>query len=117
MKRIALLLLVSAFTLLADVTGNRSGSGSKGDESHDLFFVFKQDGKMLTGSGGPSADEQHPMETGTVEGDRLPFKVPAGKGALSFDLKASGDEINGQAEFRKDDGEIETFKVALKKVK
>jgi hypothetical protein len=117
MKKTALLVWLSAFTLLADVTGKWSGTGSKGDESHPLFFVLKQDGKTLTGSGGPSEDEQHPMEPGTVEGDRLKFKVIAGKGVLSFDLKASGDEINGQAEFKKDDGEAETFNVALKKAK
>jgi len=120
MKRIALLLVLSAFTLLADVTGKWSGaaqSASAGGESHELFFIIKQDGKTLTGSGGPNEDEQHPMETGTVEGERLQFKVPAGKGVLSFDLKAKGDEINGQVEFKKDDGESQTLTVALKKVK
>jgi hypothetical protein len=118
MKKTALLLLLSAFTLLADVTGKWSGSGrGNGDEDQTLFFIFKQDGKTLTGSGGPNEDEQHPMEAGTVEGDRLKFNVPAGKGVLTFDLKAIGDEINGEVQFKKGDGETATYKVALKKVK
>jgi len=118
MKKTALLVLLSAFTLLADVTGKWSGMGTKGDESHELFFVMKQDGKTLTGSGGPSESEQHPMDPGTVEGDRVQFKVPIGdNGALSFDLKTSGDEMKGQVQFKKGEGEAETFQVALKKVK
>ena len=118
MKKIALLVLLSAFTLLADVSGKWSGMGTKGDDSHELFFVFKQDGKTLTGSGGPNEQEQHPMDPGTVEGDRVQFKVPVGdKGAFVFDLKSTGDEMKGQVQMSRGEGQSETYQVALKKVK
>jgi len=120
MKRIALLLILSAAGLWADATGKWSGAAKapeRGDETQSLFFIFKQDGATLTGSGGPTEEEQHPMEMGTVEGDRLKFQVPVGgKGTIYFDLKASGDQINGEAQFKKHEGESATFQVALKKV-
>ncbi len=118
MKKFALLLVLSAFTLLADVTGKWSGVARTGDgEEQTVFLIFKQDGNTLTGSGGPNEETQRAMESGTVEGDRLKFKVPASKGVIWFDLKTVGDEINGEAQFKKDDGDAMLVKVALKKVK
>jgi hypothetical protein len=118
MKKLALLLLVPVFSLMADVTGKWSGNGSDGKgEDHSLFFIFKQDGKKLTGSGGPNEDEQHPMDPGTVEGDSVKFKVPAGEVVFAFNLKANGDEINGEVVVTREGGDGGTFKVVLKKVK
>jgi hypothetical protein len=118
MKKLVLLLVLPAISLLADVTGKWSGAARTGDgEEQSVFLIFKQDGKTLTGSGGPQEGEQHPIQDGTVEGDRLKFKVPAGKGVILFDLKAGDEEITGEAEFKKNDGDSMTVKVTLKKVK
>jgi hypothetical protein len=123
MKRIALLTILSAVVLMADTTGKWSGSVSgqfraaDGDTSQPLFVVLKQDGAVLTGSIGPDEKTQIPMQNGAVEGDRLKFEVAQGeKGTLHFNLKASTDEIKGDAQFKKNDGEETAFRVELKKV-
>src|SRR5262245_12697631 len=115
MRRIALLLLLPAACLLADVTGKWAGGAQ--DDDHKLFFVLKQDGSTLTGSAGPSEDNQHSVQNGKVEGDRVTFDVPVGdKGTIHFDLKASGDEIKGEVQLNRADAGTEVHKVALKKV-
>ena len=88
----------------ADFTGNWSGEGLSDGESHPLFFVMKQDGNTLTGSGGPNADEQHPMQNGKVDGEKVVFDVPAGKGVLHFELSADGEALKGTVQIRSDEG-------------
>ena len=123
MKRIAVLLIFSAFALMADATGKWSGTVSgvfraaDGDKSQPLFVVMKQDGAALTGSIGPDEKTQIPIQKGAAEGDRLKFEVVQGdKGTLYFDLKSTADEIKGEAQFKKFEGDETTFKVELKRV-
>src|SRR5689334_3480587 len=88
MKRIALLVLLSATCLLADVSGKWAGA-AQDDQERTLYFILKQDGATLTGTAGPREDEQHAMQNAKVEGDRITFEVPVGnKGTIAFDLKA-----------------------------
>ncbi len=118
MRGIVVGVLLSAICLRAgDVSGNWSGSFKPNgeDRSHSLYMVFKQDGDKLTGSGGPNESEQHPVQNGKVQGDRLTFEVPAGRGTFSFDLKGTGDEMSGDLQF-KAEGETRTAKVSLKRV-
>ncbi|HEY1338296.1 MAG TPA: hypothetical protein VGF59_12335 [Bryobacteraceae bacterium] len=120
MKRALFILLLSAACLLADASGKWSGmadSGTPGGESHTLFLILNVQGKTLTGSGGPNEETQHPMQNGTVEGDKLKFQVPGGKGVLHFDLKAAGDQITGEVRMKTNDGEDAPLKVSLKRVK
>jgi len=123
MKRIAVLQMFLVLTLMADATGKWSGSVSgqfraaDGNTSQPLFVVLKQDGAGLTGSIGPDEKVQIPLQNGVAEGDRLKFDVAQGdKGTLHFDLKASADEIKGETQFKKFDGDETTFKVELKRV-
>jgi hypothetical protein len=121
MKRALLLLVLSAVALFADVSGKWSGaaeSPNPGGERHTLFFNLKVDGNKLTGTGGPTEENQTPMQNGSVMGDKLTFQVPAGKGVLYFDLKTAGDEITGEVRMKREDGEEQpTLKVALKRSK
>lgn len=79
---LALALLVLAPAV--DVTGVWSGA--------QFVITFKQEGAKLSGHGGPDAKEQYPFTGGTVEDDRLVFKV----GEFNFDLHVVGDEIKGE---------------------
>jgi uncharacterized protein (TIGR03435 family) len=89
------LVMLSANT---DVTGVWAGP---------VFTItFKQEGAKLSGTGGPDAKEQYQF-TGTIDGDRLLFKV----GEFDFDLRVAGDEIKGQMK----SGE-RTMEVAIKRV-
>lgn len=109
------IVLFASSALGADITGSWSGEGVVRDESHAIYFVLKQDGATLSGSGGPDAAEQHPLENGKVDGTKIVFDVPTGKMTLHFELIADGDACKGTVEVRKE-GEKETGTVSLKKV-
>jgi len=84
----------------ADVSGKWSGA--------PFYFIFKQDGNKLSGSGGPSEKEQIvSFDNGVVEGDRITFQA----GSLQVDLRVMGDEIRGEMKNGAD-----TLKVFLKRV-
>src|ERR1700735_5327721 len=82
-----------------DVSGKWSGA--------PFYFIFKQDGDKLSGSGGPSEKEQIvSFDNGVVEGARITFQA----GSLQVDLRVTGDEIRGEMKNGED-----TLKVFLKR--
>lgn len=114
-KTLLVLLAFATSALAADLTGNWTGEGVTNGESHSLYFVLKQDGNMLTGSGGPNAAEQHSFQTAKVEGDKIILEVGVGnKGVLHFELKAEPEGLKGTVEVRRSDGN-ESGTVTLKK--
>src|SRR4051794_35170256 len=116
MRKILLALVVFATSALAaDLTGNWSGEGVSNGESHPLYFVIKQTGKTLSGSGGPNAAEQHPFQGGRVDGEKIIFDVvPGGKGVIHFELMPDGNILKGTVELRRGDG-IESGTVTLRR--
>ena len=103
MKLLAALALVLALTLsgsAADVTGTWSGSlkvtGPDG-QAHDdtIHMVLKQDGTKLTGTAGPSADQQMPIDKGAVDGSKITMEVAAGPAVFKFELALDADHIKG----------------------
>ena len=101
----------TAFTLLAavwlgatNVTGTWSATAesrfpSGKIETHAMVFVFKQDSSSLTGSVGPDAAHQFPIDNGLVVNDSLKFDCKWGNGALlHFALTVRGDSIEGRAD-------------------
>jgi hypothetical protein len=116
MHKILLALLVFATVALsADFSGNWTGAGVTDSGSHDLYFVFKQAGSDVTGTGGPNADEQHQVANAKIEGDKLKFDVPVGeKGTLHFELVADGEGLKGTVEFKGED-HSESGTVTLKR--
>ena len=110
-------LLFAMCLMGAGVSGKWSGSIMPNGEEHSrpVYMILHQDGDKLTGSGGPNESEQHPMQNGKVDGDRLTFEVPSGNGVFSFDLKIAGDEIAGDLQY-KDENETHTARVSLKRV-
>jgi len=93
-------LILTAGLAWADVSGTWSGSfiavGPDGQE-HDngATLMLKQSGSELTGTAGPNADQQNPIQKGKVEGDKIAFEVPLGEGILKFDLTVEGEHIKG----------------------
>jgi hypothetical protein len=117
-QKLAMIALFTAtLAMAADVSGNWSGTitPETGEGPQPLYLVLHQSGDQLTGTGGPSAAEQHPMQNGRVQGDRLTFEVSAGKGTFVFDLKMTGDEIRGDLQIKDDQQTIGT-KVSLKRM-
>jgi hypothetical protein len=93
-------------TLLApgDVTGTWSATAetrfpSGKIETHQLVFVFAQTGSALTGSVGPDAKHQFPIDRGKAANDSLTFDCKWGNGALlHFVLVAKDGGLQGMAE-------------------
>jgi hypothetical protein len=90
--------------LVTDVNGTWSADAetrfpSGKIKNHPLVFVFKQSDTLLTGSLGPDATHQFPIDRGRVAHDSLMFDCKWGNGALlHFRLAAHGSEITGIAE-------------------
>ena len=66
-------------------------------QSIDFMFDLTQKGKVLTGTVGPNAERQWPIEKGgAVDGDKVTFKVQQPDGPLrTFTLKLVKDRLQG----------------------
>ena len=118
MKQLLLLILAAVGLMAADATGTWTGSliimqdGVAQDRPAHL--VLKQDGTKITGTAGPNADEQHPIEGGQVNDGTITFSLPRGESVMKFTLKLDGDEIKGDIT-REREGRSETAKLAVKR--
>lgn len=82
-----------------DISGRWAGT--------PFFFIFKQDGNKLSGTGGPSEKEQIvTFDNGVVDGDHISFRA----GSIQIDLRIVGDEIQGEMKHGDD-----TLKIFLKR--
>ena len=90
---IAVIALLLAVSPASDVTGTWTGSFhvAGGDHAIPQVILFKQDGNTLTGSAGPDAGEQYPIENGKADGDRVTFELTSGEWRFTYNLKQSGD--------------------------
>ena len=75
-------------------------------QSIDFMFDVTQKGKVLTGTVGPNAERQWPIEKGVVNGAKVSFQVQQPEGPLRtftltlVDGRLKGDmlaELNGQS--------------------
>lgn len=106
------LVALLAFTLMAspktveDLTGKWSGSFiiTMDGETKDTeaFMVLKQTGSELTGTAGPDANQQWPIEKGKVEGSKATFEVNADGPVLKFELTLAEGHLKGDAKAEHD---------------
>lgn len=120
MRKYLALAILSAGTMLAgDLSGTWTGTLTRNTDSgpqiSTAHVILKQDGPKLTGSGGPSAEEQLPMKKVVVDGEKITFEVEAGDSALKFAVVAKGDTIEGDVVQERADGTTRTGKIALKR--
>ncbi len=95
----------SCSILAADFSGKWSGAlTSDEDGPRLLYLVLKQDGDRVTGSGGPDASGQRPLQNGKVQGDVLTFEISTGNGTMVFELKATDDVMSGGVQFKSTEG-------------
>jgi hypothetical protein len=103
MKVLNAILLSLVLVLAAsasDISGTWSGTlkitGPDGQMQDDtIHMILKQDGGKLTGTAGPSASEQLPIEKGVVEGNKVTMEVPLPNGAFKFAVALEGDHLTG----------------------
>ncbi len=103
MTRLICCLLLTAIALLADVTGKWTGSfdvtGPDGQTNANTAVLYlKQDGNSLTGTAGPSDEEQMNIRSGKIDGDKITFEVALENGPLiKFELSLVSEHIKGTA--------------------
>jgi hypothetical protein len=120
MKKLLGLLLLSSFALFAgDLTGKWSGkfdiTNSDGEVQADSAYMnLKLEGTTVTGTAGPSEDQQWAIKSGKLAEGRLTFKVDMEDGgSIEFDLVFDGDAIRGNAAGTGNGGEKLSAKVDL----
>ena len=121
MKHILLLTFAAASLIAADATGRWTGTltpaapdGSQ--QQHPALLVLKQDGVKLTGTAGPDASDQTPIENGKAENGVLYFEASKDNAIMKFTLKHEGDEITGDIT-REREGQTQTAKLSVKREK
>jgi hypothetical protein len=118
------LLCVFALTVLADtdLTGKWSGSfkiTAPNGETNDTtaFLVLKQSGSDITGTAGPSEDEQYPITKGKIDGDKITMELDHEGHMVKLDLVLVADRITGDASMSAEDGGTVKAKVDVGRVK
>jgi hypothetical protein len=101
----ALLLTIapaSAHAQTTNLTGKWTGTLTRTapdgrTQSIDFMFDLTQKGKVLTGTVGPNAERQWPIEKGTVDGGKISFRAQQPDGPLrTFTLKLVKDRLQGE---------------------
>jgi hypothetical protein len=60
-----------------------------------VHLVLKQSGATVTGTAGPSAEQQVPIAKGTITGNKVVLEVPVPDGMFKFDVTLEGDHLKG----------------------
>lgn len=97
MRLFALALWIALVTPIGSFSGRWEGSFRIAGGEHEVpqLFVLNQDGKKLTGTGGPDGAERYPIANGQVNGDRVTFELTTGDWKFFYDLKNSGQQMTG----------------------
>ncbi len=117
--RIALVFLLSLRAWAADPTGKWTGNFkvNGGDHNVPQLLILQQREQKLTGSGGPNAGEQYPIENGRMDGDRVRFELTTGEWKFAYDLKQVGeDRLEGDLQLESIN-DSRTAKVSLARLK
>jgi hypothetical protein len=107
MKKLAaitvlLLTMVPAHAQTTNLTGKWTGKLTRtapdgNTQSIDWMFDLKQKDKVLTGTTGPNAERQWPIEKGAVDGSNVTFRVQQPDGPMrTFTLKLVKDRLQGE---------------------
>lgn len=86
----------------ANLTGTWTGTMTRTapdgtTQSIDFMFDLTQKGKVLTGTVGPNAERQWPIEKGTADGGKVTFSVQQPDGPMrTFTLKLVKDRLQGE---------------------
>ncbi len=115
MNHLLAIALVTTALATADATGTWTGTLTpSGGTAGPARLVLKQDGDKLTGTAGPDASEQHPIENGRVENDTLMFELTSPGGVMKFTLRQDGEEMTGDIT-REREGQTQTARIVVKR--
>lgn len=108
MKRILAVMLFAVLNLVAaDISGKWSGSFDMTNPATgetrpgQVHMSLKQEGGKITGTAGPSPEQQWPL-TGTITGTTIAWEVKPEEGAaVKFKLTLDGDRMHGTADLER----------------
>jgi hypothetical protein len=117
-QSLVLFLLFAVAPMAADPTGKWSGSFKAEGADHNIpqFVILKQQGSTLSGSAGPDASEQYPLENGRVDGNNVSFQVTTGEWKFSYSLTVEKDSLSGDLKLESTT-QVRNAKVTLTRVK
>jgi len=96
LRGFGILILLAASAWCADVSGNWTGGLALDTGNHTAAYVhLKQDGNSITGTQGPSADNQFPITKGAIEGEQVTIEARPGPAVLRLTMKLEGDRLVG----------------------
>ena len=75
-------------------------------EDHPVLLSLKHAGTALTGTAGPTADQQSEIKEGKVDGDKLDFKVNVEDASVSIQLRVDGERLKGEAIINTPEGKL-----------
>lgn len=118
MKQLLLVAYAAAAIFAADATGTWTGTFTPADDgqARPAYLVLKQDGNKLTGTAGPDANEQRPIQNGKADNGTVTFEVASDEVLMKVTLKQDGDDMAGVLT-RERAGETQTAKLVLKRSK
>jgi len=94
-------LLASAMLAAENLSGKWSGSFNitmDGETREDsAYMVLKHNDTEITGTAGPSSDQQWPIENGKIEGDKVTFDVKTDGPVIKFELTLVEGRLKGEA--------------------
>jgi len=122
MKRVLCILLAAALAAVAaaDASGKWSGGFStENGGGGTAFAVLKLSGASLSGTAGPNQDEQWPIQDGKIAGNKvsLVVKSPSDGASYKCDLVLDADHLKGEMTITRTDGQTQTAKMDLTRVK
>jgi hypothetical protein len=112
MRRLAVVasfvVLLTSVVASSDLSGKWSGSflqnlpdGSKKDSQ--AFMDLKQSGTEITGTAGPSQNQQWEIRKGKVAGDKITFEIQGdNQPVISFELTLVDGHLKGEAKAERD---------------
>src|SRR5258706_312477 len=98
-------LLLTSFLLTlsisaAGLTGKWTGTfvdNSEGNKSESAVMILTQDGNTLTGTAGPTADEQMAISNGKVDAANITSNIKGDEDNAHFALQLKNNDVKGQA--------------------
>src|SRR5438477_73805 len=83
----------------ADVSGNWSGKTKVSIdgkvEEDTVYLSLKQTANIVTGTAGPTVEQQSPIRDGKADGNRIILEVPVPGGVFKFDMNLEDEHLKG----------------------
>ncbi len=110
-------LLLSAAELNGKWSGSFDVTNSNGETKADTAFLDLQEHNgAVSGTAGPNADKQWPLQKGKLDGQKLTFEVSTDDGGfLACDLLFDGESIQGTCSGTGEGGEKMSARLNLKR--